>query len=182
MRQGETRLKFPRHHTAPRLEELRLTVAGWARANFPKFRELAAGDILAAEGLHDRARDNWQPLMAIARAAGAEWEERASRASLILSKATRDAELLCDLLADIKQVFDFEQMDRLRSVVLVEGLVGLEARPWGERRLTATRLAKMLRPLRIQPQQLWTDVTGGKANKQGYERAQFEDAFARYLE
>lgn len=37
------------------------------------------------EGLHDRAQDNWEPLLAIADLAGGPWPEQARAAALALS-------------------------------------------------------------------------------------------------
>jgi putative DNA primase/helicase len=37
--------------------------------------------------LHDRAADNWRPLLAIADAAGGAWPERARKAALTLAAA-----------------------------------------------------------------------------------------------
>lgn len=183
MRSGESRPKFPRHRAAPELSALCEEAACWARDHFAELRELGGrATSLAAEELDDRARDNWHPLMAIAYAAGGGWEERAHQASLILSDTTRDTELLIELLHDIRQVFDEEEVDALPSVTLVQKLVALETSPWKELRLTASQLSRRLRPVRIRPRQLWIDAgMSRKSNKQGYERAQFEDAFSRYL-
>lgn len=101
---------------------------------------------------------------------------------MILSETTGDLEPLSELLADIKQVFDAEEVDAMLSVVLVQKLKDLEASPWKEQRLTVYKLAKMLGPAHIGPKQLWTDPgIGRKTSRQGYERAQFEEAFSRLL-
>jgi len=179
MKAGDTRPKFPRHQTVPELARLRADLARWVRAHFADLRDLAAGEILAAGELNDRAKDNWHPLMVIAHVAGGGWEEHARRASVILSDATGETELLVELLGDVQQVFATEGTDALRSVVLVQKLVAVEGSPWKEQRLSATRLAKMLRPLSIRPRQLWVGDKA-KKNTQGYALAQFEDAFKRY--
>lgn len=182
MKAGEVRAKFPRHQALPELALLREQVEAWVRDSFDQLRRLGGDEILAATDLSDRARDNWHPLMCIATAAGGDWEERARRASLALADETRDTELLVELLDGVREVFDADGAQKIRSVVLVNSLGALEASPWKDLRLTPTKLSRMLRPLHVRPMQLWTDAADGrKANKQGYERAQFEDAFRRYL-
>jgi hypothetical protein len=52
-----------------------------------------------------------------------------------------------------------------------------EDRPWPERRLTKEKLASVLRPYGIRPEQ-WR--TGGKKIR-GYRFFNFEEAFRRYL-
>ena len=172
----------PLHQPTQELATLQTAVMYWVRDHFAELRQRGGGEMLSAAELNDRAKDNWHQLMAIARAAGGEWEDRARRASLVLSDTTRETEVLIDLLGDIKQVFDAEQFDSVRSVTLVEKLKALDAGLWKEQRLTPIKLARILRPLRIRPKPLWIDPgLGEKKNKNGYERAQFEDAFARYL-
>lgn len=183
MKAGETKPKFPRHQTVPELASLQERMTLWVRANYSELRELAGSTaLLSAEKLTSRARDNWHPLMCIARVAGGEWETFARRSSLILSDATRETELLVELLDSVKEVFETEKAEKLRSVMLVEKLVAREASPWKDQRLTATKLSRMLRPLHIGPHQTWIGGTlAAKANKQCYERADFNDAFDRYL-
>jgi hypothetical protein len=47
---------------------------------------------------------------------------------------------------------------------------------WGDK-LTAVKLARILRPFRISSKQLWI----GKTNARGYEYEDFEPVFKRYL-
>jgi putative DNA primase/helicase len=177
-RKVEQLSKFPRHRSLPELDTLRKRIAAWVREHFKELRELGEGESpLAPEELYDRARDNWTPLMAIARLASGGWEERARRAAVTLSERTQETEQLVELLRDIKNVFEAEGLDVLRSVVLVEKLKVLDGRPWKDIRLSATKVAKILRPLGVRPQQIWTH----KTNVQGYRLEQFQDAFERYL-
>ena len=90
--------------------------------------------------------------------------------------------LLVELLADINGLFDAEEANEFSSVVLVQKLVALEPSRWKEQGLTPSRLSRLLQPLGIRPKQVWIDPGSGiKTNKQGYQQAQFEDAFAKYL-
>ena len=72
-------------------------------------------------------------------------------------------------------------MDRLSSAELVVALIAIEGRPWAEwkvgKPITANGLARLLAPFGIAPSTIRT--SGG--TPKGYQRAQFEDAFARYL-
>ena len=64
-------------------------------------------------GVEDRDADIWEALIAVAKAAGGIWPDRASRAALALIKEARDREpsLGIRLLADLKTVFgDAQEM------------------------------------------------------------------------
>jgi hypothetical protein len=179
---GESRPKFPRHQTVPELAALQERILLWLKANYDELRALAGSPVLlSAEDLNSRARDNWHPLMCIARLAGGDWETHARQASLILAGTTRETERLVELLCDIRDVLETADADTLRSVELVGKLVFREASTWKDQRLTPTKLADMLRPLGIGPRQTWTQTLGQKANKNCYHRADFNDAFERYL-
>jgi hypothetical protein len=134
-------------------------------------------------GLHDRAADNWIPLLAIAEAAGGHWLDRAREAARILSggEAVEDTSTRVQLLADIHSIFDVRGVDRIRSTELVAALADMEDRPWPEwkngKPITPTQLAQLLRPFGI--------VRGtrrdGRDTFKGYYLRQFGDAFSRYL-
>lgn len=162
------------------LESLRRKAARWAADNASEVRE---ADPNVPPALNDRAADNWRPLLAIADLAGGEWPARARRAAVLLSggETNEDSDLRVQLLADVRDIFDERSADELASGVLVEKLTKLDNRPWAEwrhgRPLTATGLARLLKPFGIQSRQVWLD----NANVHGYGRAQFKDAWARYL-
>ena len=122
--------------------------------------------------MHNRLADNWQPLLAIADAAGGEWPERAHQASVAARAGDDEQSTKVRLLGDIKAVFEEKAADRLASVDLVEALVAMEDRQWAEWRgkpITQTGVARLLKPFGISPV------------KRSYQFFQFEDAFARYL-
>jgi hypothetical protein len=121
--------------------------------------------------LHDRAADNWRPLLAVADAAS------------LAREGADDAETARTmLLADVTAAFDAKATDRLASEEIIAHLTGLEDRPWPEFRggkaITKVQLAQLLKPLRISSATIRLD--NGKTPK-GYHRSTFEDAFARYL-
>jgi hypothetical protein len=135
--------------------------------------------------LPDRAADSWEPLLALADAAGEGWPTRGRRAALHLSGACEvdDDRVAVLLLADIRDTFAEEQSERLTLKLLLERLlsVAFEEHPWQEwnngRGLRPTGLGRLLRPFGIRARQL----RNGGANVRGYDLEQFTDAFSRYL-
>jgi hypothetical protein len=158
---------------------LREGLACWASANVEALTE-ARPDIPSE--LDDRAADVWEPLLAIADAAGGYWPQRARTAALSLSVGERrdNDSLGVRLLADIRAIFDERKTDRLSSVQLADALVANEEAPWGDLRdkaLEPRTLARLLRPYEVKPHV----IRLGDATARGYERADFEDAWARYI-
>ncbi len=141
----------------------------------------AARPELPAE-LSDRAADGWEPLFAIADAAGPEWGQRARAAALALhGVGTPDAETEgIRLLGDIRAAFTERGVERLATSELLEALCADEDAPWGDyhgKILSAHRLAALLRRYSIRSDQRRDH---GPAVR-GYARADFEDAWARYV-
>jgi hypothetical protein len=58
------------------------------------------------QGLHDRAMDNWDPLIAVAELAGGDWPARARAAAEVLSGSADDDGLVEKLLRDIRFVVE----------------------------------------------------------------------------
>lgn len=163
---------------------LRRRCARWAADHMRVLKD-AAPDI--PDALHARAADNWEPLLAIADAAGGEWPARARAAALALSGGTvvedRDAEALgIQLLADVRDVLDgpLHGRDPVAMQEVVDALNAIEDRPWATIRhgqpLDTRGLGGKLRPFGIRA----VSVRAGKVTK-GYHRADFADGFARYL-
>jgi len=154
-------------------------LASWTSANIEGLTE-ARPDI--PPELDDRAAEVWEPLFAIADAAGSDWPGRARRAAMGLSvgDGREDDSLGVRLLADIQATFDERKADRLSSGQLADALVAIEEAPWGDLRgkpLEARTLARRLRPYGIKPHV----IRIGDATPRGYERADFEDAWRRYV-
>lgn len=147
--------------------------------------------------LHDRAADFWEPLLAIADAAGGDWPDRARVAAVALSSevAPEDDSLAIRLLADVKALFERTGVDRILSKDLRAALLEIEDAPWGDlyggKEISARRIATLLRPygprprdIRINDPQTYAEVfpsTPFADHGKGYERADFADAFERYL-
>lgn len=133
--------------------------------------------------LDDRAADNWEPLLAIADAAGGDWPAKARHAALALSggRAAEDESRGVRLLGDIRDVFAGWRDDRIPSAELVRRLCARDESPWGDlngRPLTPQGLAGRVRPFAIRP--ALRRVAGEP--ERSYMRADFADAWARYLD
>lgn len=161
------------------LEALPRQAAKWADDHVSALRP---ADPTIPRGLHDRAADNWRPLLAIADAAGGNWPERARRAAtaLVAHDAPEDAAGVM-LLEDIREHYGDHK--KITSAQLVETLVTLHERPWPEWRrgkpITTRQVAKLLQPFGIRSRQL--RLRDGRAGIHGYLLTDFQDAFARYL-
>lgn len=131
--------------------------------------------------LNDRAADNWEPLLAIADAAGGVWPEKARRAALALSGVATDDEVGILLLHDLAALYEEMGAERLPSAEIVECLTAMEGRPWPEWRhgkpLSANGLARLLKPFEIRPRQ----YREGSEKLRGYELCDLKEAFSRYL-
>jgi putative DNA primase/helicase len=162
-------------------EPLRQRAARWAADNTESLKD--ADPDIPGELVRDRTRDNWRSLLAIADLIGGAWPFEARRAALALAggKPGEDTARIT-LLEDLRIVFEEAGADRLPSEALVKALVEMEGHPWPEwkdgRPLTATQLARLLKPFGIGPEK-WRE--GEHRTRRGYALADFEDAFARYL-
>jgi putative DNA primase/helicase len=153
--------------------------ARWAADHIDKIR---AARPSMPDGLHDRAEDNWEPLLAIADLAGGNWPALACEAALALSGGVDAADDTrnVQLLGDIRTVFEEDGGDRLTTAVVIERLCALEDRPWGEanrgKKITGLWLAAKLKPFGVKPKQFCAD---GK--ERGYLLDDLKDPFRRYL-
>ncbi len=165
-------------HLHEEMEPLRSRAARWAQDHLP---QLQNSDPVVPEELHDRAQDNWRPLLAIADLIGGSTPEAARKAALAFHRMAEDDETSAKLLADIRQVFEETQEDQIPSEKIVEALVKMEDRPWPEfnrgKPLSPNLLARLLRPFDIRPR----GIRVGPTTPKGYRLADFEDAFSRYL-
>jgi len=163
------------------LEPLRRRAWTWARNNIDPLR---AADPEVPEELHDRAADNWRPLIAIADLAGGAWPERARRAALAVSGGgDAEASRAVLLLSDLRDQFEEQAKEQLPTSAILKSLKAMEDRPWPEWNrgapLSAVSLARLLKPFGIAPRDIWL----GELSKscKGYRRSDLEDAWSRYL-
>jgi hypothetical protein len=131
------------------------------------------------ERAFNRVADNWRPLFAIAAIAGGDWPKRCADAFEKLTRNDADTDgIRILLLTDIRQVFTRE---RMFSKDLIEQLAEMSERPWPDvcrgRPITERWLARNLAAFRIHSKTLRI----GDDRAKGYERADFSEAFERYL-
>ena len=146
---------------------------------------LHAADPTVPAELHDRAADNWRPLLAIADAAAGHWPETARGAALALSAGVEsEAQLKTTLLlSDIRKVLGASP--EIASAELVSRLIGLDESPWAKWArgfpITAAQVARQLSGFEIHSRQIRVEALGKKTQVRGYTREDFTDAFERYL-
>jgi putative DNA primase/helicase len=162
------------------LKPLARRAARWAADHVG---DLGKMDPDVPDELHDRAADNWRPLLAIADTAGGNWPERARRAAVMLTRdgAEDAATFPTMLLADLRELFAAEPSGVLMTAEILAALHRREDRPWPEYRrgkpITDRQMASLLKPFRVSPGTVRRGATTGK----GYRAADLEDAWARYL-
>jgi hypothetical protein len=88
------------------------------------------------------------------------------------------------LLADSHAVFEAAGADRMAAAAIVGELIKDPTAPWAEfggnaKPISPKRLAAMLKEFNIEPKKM--RITGVAEPLRGYERADFADAWARYI-
>jgi hypothetical protein len=146
--------------------------------------ELLVEDAIFPPELDERAQDGWEPLFAIAAAAGGDWPSLARRAAVALFATRRptDDSLELRLLDDVRQVFAGTAAEFLATAELREGLLAIEAAPWGDIRgkpITSHYLAKMLGRFDIGSRRHRPLGVGNPVH--GYFRSELVDPWTRYL-
>ena len=166
--------------------ELRDRLADWSKEIS---KDVGAAWPKLPEGIDDRPAEVWEPLIAIADAAGGHWPETARSACIELNKVAKErrASLGIRLLSDIRLIFEKAGLpEALFTETLIERLThgeenGLEAdAPWGDLRgkpIGNRGLASILANYNVKP----VKVTIGGKSLQGYRREHLWDAWSRYL-
>jgi len=178
---GEHVTPWRTRRVVPQLRALRDRLHDWVTAQCDALAE--AEPDLPAE---DRAADVWEPLAAIADAAGGDWPRRARKAcqALASEEDSRDGTAGERLLADLQDIFGGASF--LYSATLTAALAKIEEAPWAEWRRTgmgrepinARGLADLLRAWRIKSRNGREDGTGNVAK--GYYAEDLADAWERY--
>lgn len=127
-------------------------------------------------GVEDRDADCWEPLLAVADAAGRDWPERGRVAAVTLVTATRQGEgsLGVRLLTDLREVIGADET--VHTEDLLRRLHNLDESPWADLRgkpLDARRLARLLNPYGIAPKL----IRQGSFVARGYVIADLADPF-----
>ena len=156
----------------------------WALDSLDVIRE---ADPIVPDDLHDRAADNWRPLLAAADLAGGRWPVLARAAALELSNDQAES-ISVELLDDIRSLYDDEgagrpaPRDEMSSADLVAALVKLDGRPWADwskgRPITQAKVARLLKAFGVVPIDMKVD---GKTLRRYPRKPALEDAWTRYL-
>ena len=137
-------------------------------------------------GVVDRPAEIWEPLLAVADAAGGHWPKTARAACVELCKvaADRRVSLGIRLLSDLRILFG--EADAMHTETILERLAGGEPwgldadAPWGDihsKPIGVRGLASMLKKYGVGP----TKVKIDGRSLQGYRREHLWDSWSRYL-
>lgn len=161
-------------------DDLRSKLARFADDNSERVR-LARPDLPTS--LNDRAQDNWEPLLAIAKVAGVDWFKIGTAAALKLSGGeSLSLSIGTELLSDIQEIFEHKKIEKISTAELILILCADDEKPW----------ATYNRGNPIKPRQIATRLKGyGIHSKsirvgyggtpKGYNLNQFQEVFDRYL-
>ena len=161
-------------------ERLRSMIARFADDVAP---EIEAARPAIIQGLNDRANDCWEPLLAIAEAAGGDWPKLAKQAAITLHGIEEDTPTIgVELLRDIKTIFDEKRSNKLFTSDLLEALTTDDEQPWATwnrgKAMSPRQLASKLADFGIKSKQI---RIGSVTGKKGFEVEDFKDAWYRYL-
>ena len=167
------------------IERLKRQLTCWVADNEEAILA-ARASVSYPPGLHDRARDAWESLLAIAEVAGGEWAGQGGRAwaacQALCPNETDETGVREQLLADLRVVFaEAGDPEILPTQEILTALHQLESRPWSEwgrsnRPLTPRGLSSLLSPFRVKPR---NQRSGGQQSK-GYRREDLEPIWERY--
>ena len=161
-------------------DQLYQRLMAWSNNTQP----LADGWPTLPQGVTDRDADVWESLLAVADLAGSHWPHtaRVAAVTLVTASSARKPSLGVLLLRDIRTVFSQSSQDRMATADVLAALNRMDESPWAAIRrgeaLDARGLANRLSKYGI----------GSKAHRigddviKGYSRAQFQDAWSRYLD
>lgn len=175
---GEAVEDFFPHLLDDEAGELRDRLARWAIVAAVGLRDARPG---FPEGLRNRAKDAWWPLLAIADLAGGQWPIAARQAAIDLAPEPDSNETHgARILRRLRDLID--PQETVMTKALAESLNAdddLSFGGWNEGQGISTReVSKHLRHYEIKQRSIRVDGTSAK----GYRRdADLEDAFARWL-
>jgi hypothetical protein len=155
---------------------VRSLIETWAKAHADS---IILPDDLPPE-IQDRDADVWESLIAVADAVGGEWPARGRVAAVALVALSREAEPSLGILLLTHLMVVFGEAEKLSTEIILRGLHGIEEAPWREMKgkpLDDRGLARRLRQYGIKSR----TVRIGEATPKGYERADFADAWSRYI-
>lgn len=134
-------------------------------------------------GLDDRQKDNWEPLLAIADIAGGPWPQIARETAIAICSKAETKSYKTELLEDIQTVFELKNIDRVSTTNLIKYLCEDQEANWATynhgKEISPKQLAKLLSGYAIVSN---TVRFGAYETAKGYYKTQFLDVWARYIE
>lgn len=163
--------------TRPDAEKLRDRLSQWA-ANSGHLIEWPE---IPAE-VTDRDADVWEALLAVADLAGGSWPDHARGAAVALVAASKDRAPSVGvlLLRDIRKVFGKSTTDQLTTEQLLVELNSMDESPWPTIRRGEPLDSRGLSQ-RLGKYGIGSKLHAGERGLRGYVKAQFADAWSRYL-
>lgn len=140
-------------------------------------------------GVANRSREIWEPLLAIADAAGDHWPHTARQACahFVWEAEQQPVTMGVRLLADLRSLFADRDTDRISTVDILTDLVTLDEAPWGDinggRPLDARHLARELAQYQVTPAafRIGGQITKGYVTYPTKTQVGLGDAWSRYL-
>jgi hypothetical protein len=176
-RLGDERVQpWRKRINGPAADKLCNDIREWAQDVTPQWPSIP-------NEIQDRDADVWEALLGVADLAGEEWAKAAREAAVTLVTASKQGKpsLGILLLSDLRKVFDANPEDKLPTDDILAALNKMDESPWAtirrgeamDSRSLSNRLGKY--GIGSKPQR-----DGDRVFK-GYSRAQFEDAWKRYV-
>ena len=164
----------------PEFLELRRKLMRWSADHATT---LAEAKPTLPPGFNNRRAANWRLLLAIADGAGGDWPKRARQAAIkLLSRESTEPSAGVRLLTALQEIF--ANRTEITSAELVQLLAADPDAEWGAFRgravISQRELAALLKPYDVRPIVLHP-TKRLNLSRRGYRRAQFKDAFARFL-
>lgn len=145
--------------------------------------QVRQSNVTFPNSLNDRQKDNWESLLAIADIAGGQWPEMARETAVAICSKAETKSYKVELLEDIKAIFELKKIDRVSTADLINYLCEDVEANWVTyshgKQISPKQLAKLLGGYDIASK---TVRFGVYDTAKGYYKAQFLDAWARYVD
>ena len=172
--------KFRKSRVHADLEDLRKMAARWAADHLD---DLQTAEPSMPGSLDNRAADNWEPLFAIADAAGGDWRQKLIQAVKDLHHDDEDRRI--ELLRDLLVIAKDSKATFIATELIVSSLLSLTERPYATinrgKEINAHWLARQLKPFDIESDRV-RPLNGSSSKVRGYHVAPIEKVCARYLD
>lgn len=144
----------------------------WAKEAVPRLMDAMPEDIPAS----NRAKEVWEPLIAVADLAGAEWSKRARVVCKKLTEASskKPVALGTQLLADMRAIM--EGRERITSAALVTALLNIRDGVWTPENLDQGKVSRLLAEYGVRPKMLRV----GEKQGRGYLAADLGETWERF--